>query len=277
VATKSRGFNVPEGGDSNDVPGDLVRLTDSIIPAMTTAQIDALSWTDKPAGWIAYDTTKLRAVISTGAAMVNVIDARGGNLGSLNIVASGAMGSTGLIELLSSGTTLTVRAGTTALSIAKDGAATLSRATVAGDTDLTLVTKGYVDDVADDVAALGTWQAFTPTLTQGVTVTYTGTCKYARIGGTVFASYEMDATSTGTANVAIQVTLPVSGVANVGGGSFRGLVGLNPFAGYVGLSSSQAFFRIGRSSFSPELGTNGVSDQLISGNRLVATITYEAA
>lgn len=80
MATTNRGFAVPEGGDDVDIPGDVVNLTNTIIPGKTTAQLAAMSWADKPAGWLAYDTTLGRVVISTGAAMVPVVDGRGASL-----------------------------------------------------------------------------------------------------------------------------------------------------------------------------------------------------
>ena len=75
MATTNRGFAVPEGGDDVNIPGDVVNLTNSIIPSMTTTAISALSWADKPAGRQAYDTTQGALVRSTGAAMVRVHDA----------------------------------------------------------------------------------------------------------------------------------------------------------------------------------------------------------
>lgn len=74
MATTNRGFAVPEGGDDVDIPGDLVSLTNSIIPSMTTAAIAALSWADKPAGWLAYDTTLGKIVKSTGGSMVELTE-----------------------------------------------------------------------------------------------------------------------------------------------------------------------------------------------------------
>lgn len=74
MATTNRGFAVPEGGDDVDIPGDVVNLTNTIIPGKTTAQLAAMSWADKPAGWLAYDTTLGKIVKSTGGSMVELTE-----------------------------------------------------------------------------------------------------------------------------------------------------------------------------------------------------------
>ena len=75
MPTKSGPYAVPEGGDDANVPGDMVALAGTIVPALTTAEIAALPWLEKPAGrFLAYDTTLGRLVRSTGAAMVALVE-----------------------------------------------------------------------------------------------------------------------------------------------------------------------------------------------------------
>lgn len=70
---------------------------------------------------------------------------------------------------------------------------------------------------------LGVWTAYTPTFTQSATVTYTNNwAKYCKVGRLVVASVYLTATSAGTANNAVTITLPVT-AANAGavaGGGF---------------------------------------------------------
>lgn len=74
-ATTPSGARVPTSTDPNNVPGDLAAYDASKDPRLTTAQIAAKPWSEKPAGWTAYDTTLGCLVRSTGAAMVAVLDA----------------------------------------------------------------------------------------------------------------------------------------------------------------------------------------------------------
>lgn len=76
--TTASGATVPAGIDPNNIPSAFVAYDASKDPRLTTAQISALPWSAKPAGWTAYDTTLGRLVISTGAAMVPLMDGRGG-------------------------------------------------------------------------------------------------------------------------------------------------------------------------------------------------------
>lgn len=158
MATYSNGYRVPEAGDPNAVPADLVAFGATIVPAMTTAEIDALSWARKPAKWQAFDTTKSKLVRSTGAAMVEIMDATGGTItGDVTVagIAIGAAGSSGnrTLDVSAGGFNLRLKAGTTILTVPNSGAATLSRETQSGDSDETLVTKGYADDIGDMAAA----------------------------------------------------------------------------------------------------------------------------
>jgi hypothetical protein len=130
-----------------------------------------------------------------------------------------------------------------------------------------------------DVDALGTWQTFTPDLTQGVAVSFTGTCRYVMVGDLVTASVEMNITGAGTAGQDILVTLPVLGasgmVGGVGGGSFLFRKGAAAtVVGMVHLGPSEMVFRISDAAGS---GSLGASRTCANGDRLVACITYQAA
>jgi hypothetical protein len=146
MATYSRGYRVPEVGDPNAVPGDLVALVETVVPAMTTAEIAALSWARKPAGWQAFDTTKSKLVRSTGAAMVDVLDT---GLSALVVSKGKFWGNSGgaIVEATPDGDVVLV-AGTSTLRVANSGAASCTRATQSGDATTALVTKGYADGIA---------------------------------------------------------------------------------------------------------------------------------
>lgn len=74
--TTSSGAKIPAGADNNNIPSAFSEYDASKDPRLTTAQIAAMLWSAKPAGWTAYDTTLGRQVISTGAAMVPILDGR---------------------------------------------------------------------------------------------------------------------------------------------------------------------------------------------------------
>jgi hypothetical protein len=63
------------------------------------------------------------------------------------------------------------------------------------------------------VAKLGQWTSYVPTWTQGATISKTVTySRYIKLGRLVIAQGVLVATSNGTANTAIQVSLPVAAV-----------------------------------------------------------------
>jgi hypothetical protein len=72
------------------------------------------------------------------------------------------------------------------------------------------------------------WTSYTPTLTQGVTVTKTVQyAKYTIVNKIVFVSVALAITGAGTPNSVINISLPVT--AATGGGSFGAPIGAGGF------------------------------------------------
>lgn len=63
----------------------------------------------------------------------------------------------------------------------------------------------------DAIGPMGAWTAYTPTFTEGVTITKTvGYARYMRVGRMVQGAFYMTATSAGTGSVNVQIGLPVA-------------------------------------------------------------------
>lgn len=70
---------------------------------------------------------------------------------------------------------------------------------------------------ADDLNAIGVWTSYTPTVTQGVTVTATvNYASYVKINDLILANIDLTCTTSGTASTLITVSLPVDAVPNTG-------------------------------------------------------------
>lgn len=251
MATYSRGFRVPEAGDPNAVPGDLVALVETVVPAMTAAAIDALSWVRKPAGWLAFDTTKSKLVRSTGAAMVEVLD--GDDTTRLK-----CSGGTMTGELVLSGGALLngARLGTLRTPVEADDAAP----------------KSYVD-------AHGSWQSYTPTLGQGGAVAWdagASRARYVQVGKMVVVYCSLKATGSGVAGQPITVSLPVAAVAiGAGVGSFYNFdpgVAHRSGAAYLNATTYADFYRDG------ETDRFGIAGPTLGATDVIGmSIVYEAA
>jgi hypothetical protein len=75
MPTTNKGYPYPAGSTSNNVPADIQALATAIeaapgVPALTQAQIDALSGGAKTAGWLVYNTTTGRLQRWNGSAWV---------------------------------------------------------------------------------------------------------------------------------------------------------------------------------------------------------------
>lgn len=157
---------------------------------------------------------------------------------------------------------------------AMTGALTLPNSSPTNDSHA--ARKKYVDDSV----GLGGWTSFTSVWTQSATITKTTLySKYVQIGKTVIWTFEYQASSAGTANNPIQLTLPVTAAASTSvHGTWRFLDSLvGYYAGHArGHSTTTVRFwrdQNGGASFGADVGNPTIANNdVISG-----LIVYEAA
>ncbi|MBK8168330.1 MAG: hypothetical protein IPK64_20470 [bacterium] len=176
----------PEGSDANDVPADMQALAERLdeapgIESLTSAEIAALTAGQKPAGRVVYNSTTSKLQVSNGSTFAN-IDAAALLLAGGTMSGAIAMGSNKITGLA---------AGTTA----GDAVRYEQLAT----TDAT-------------VAALGTYTAWTPTLTASssnpTAANVTAESRYTQIGKMVVGIGQM--TVTGAGGGQYRVPLPAA-------------------------------------------------------------------
>ncbi len=133
---------------------------------------------------------------------------------------------------------------------------------------------------APSLASSGAWTAWTPTLTQGGTVTWnagTSRARYLQVGKTVHAVCRLEVTGNGTFNNAVKMTLPVTAAAAVsGGGTFWHFdTGNANFTGFVSINTPTEllFYHSGGNQ---AYGANN-SVTVSNGDVFHMFITYEAA
>lgn len=130
---------------------------------------------------------------------------------------------------------------------------------------------------AKDALALGPWTSYTPTLTQGVSVSLSAnTSTYVQIGKIVVAFINITASSAGTASNEIQVSLPVTAANSTGSiGSFRYFdAGTAHYVGTCELVSTSVVAMY-RDNSSSTLGSGGPT--VASTDFIHMTIVYMAA
>ena len=177
----------PEGADANDVPADMQALAERLdeapgIESLTSAEIAALAAGEKPAGRVVYNSTTSKLQVSNGTTFAN-IDAAA----------------------------LLLAGGTMAGNIAMGGSnkvTGLAAASANGDA----VRYEQLTALDATVTALGTYSAWTPTLTAsgsnpGSSVT-TSLCRYTQIGDLVTGTGHLTVTSAGSGTY--RVSLPVA-------------------------------------------------------------------
>jgi hypothetical protein len=146
-----------------------------------------------------------------------------------------------------------------------------------------------VGDGALDMRTLGNsidstlgsaWIAYTPTLTQTVTVTKTiVVARYKKIGKTVTAQIILTCTSSGTNGTMVSVGLPIAGTNDRPLGSFLCIGGPSHFGNRVGMAITNSTTTAGgflQDGVSNWFGVNPAF-QLLTGDSLYLNITYEAA
>lgn len=122
----AKGYPYPAGSTSNNVPADLQALAAAIeaapgIPALTQAQIDALSGGAKTAGWLVFNTTTGRLQRWNGSAWVVNIEEGVATSGLVAILTPNAQAGNytltnadiSRVVEMSGGGTLTIPAGLT--------------------------------------------------------------------------------------------------------------------------------------------------------------------
>lgn len=292
TTTPINGYPVPAGSDPNNIPADLAALIavleqGSPNKRLTQAQIDALTPAQKPNGLMVVNITTGRVQMSDGATFKNVsgitINDDGSVVVKSVIVKDGAAealrlwlnGGTAMVDSGVAGRPLRLTSGLTTIALTYGSGATLSPQTAPGDGPSNLVTKGYVD-------GLGVWQDWSPvlTLSAGTPVNWAATGRFARVGKTVAARFQVSfdsgiGTSTGAA---LRVSLPVAAAAALPGtpvGSARMnrmAAGGFPRADVLLPSTSYVEFDSGALRWA-----DNAPHSLAAGDVITAQFTYEMA
>lgn len=138
-------------------------------------------------------------------------------------------------------------------------------------------------DAWQTAVQLGTWTAYTPTLTQSVAVTKTVVyAAYARFGRTIIGSVKLDVTGAGTAANTVVVGLPVASVLVANGVSGSGYVYDASASAYYGgivrnVGGGASFTFQPTSTDSPtQLGVSVFTAGLAVGDLVSANFVYEA-
>ena len=199
----------PEGSDANDVPADIQALAERVdevpgIESLTSAEISGLAAGEKPAGRVVYNSTTSKLQVSNGTTFAN-IDAAALLLAGGTMAGNIAMGSNKVTGL--------------------------AAATTNGDA------VRYEQLAATDasVAALGTWTAWTPTLTASssnpTASNVTAESRYMQIGKTVIGKAQMTVSAAGSGNY--RIPLPVTPRSTAVGARRIGMLQIDA-AGQVG-------------------------------------------
>lgn len=157
---------------------------------------------------------------------------------------------------------------------------TTPRTWVAGEYPTAAQMNANIRDNLNAVAPLGmaAWTAYTPTLTQSVTVAKTVTrATYFKIGRLTVVHFNLAITGAGTSGAAIEAGLPVAAAhANAAGGSFYYFdAGSTIYTGTV-VGNTTTTVRFYVSANGNPMGINPTFGAA-SSDQLIAAIMYEAA
>jgi hypothetical protein len=124
------------------------------------------------------------------------------------------------------------------------------------------------------------WVDYTPTLTQGVTVSKTTVvARYCQIQKTIIAQIVLGITSSGTSGSQVRVGLPIAATNDRPVGSFLCTGGPSHYGNKVGMAITNSTTTVGgfvQDGISNWFGVNPAF-QLLNGDGLNLIITYEAA
>lgn len=155
-----------------------------------------------------------------------------------------------------------------------NGAVTI---TASGSGDLNLTGSPVNINGVDVSTALGGWGLITPTITQGVGVTFTNNyCRVVKLGRTVIYMGDVTITSSGTSGSVITVSLPYTPVSTgyqAAGTGYVYVNSTNEFCTALIRSATELSFGVGE--YGGELGGNPVR-QLLSGASIQWFVIYEA-
>jgi len=236
----------PEGSDANDVPADMQALAERLdeapgIESLTSAEISGVAAGEKPAGRVVYNSTTSKLQVSNGTTFAN-IDAAALLLAGGTMAGAIAMGSNKITGLAAGTTAGDAVRYEQALLLA--GGTMTGKITLDGNPSSALhaATKDYVDDAAEQlaatdasVAALGTWTAWTPSLTASssnpTASNVTAESRYMQIGKTVIGKAQMTVSAAGSGNY--RIPLPVTPRSTAVGARRIGMLQIDA-AGQVG-------------------------------------------
>lgn len=229
MGATTKGYPYPDGGDANDVPGDMAALCAVIdsnpgVASMSTATRDGLSGGDLWAGRTIYNTTTSTMQRYTGAAWVTVYDSSAtiAQSGVTNLVTDLAakastaslatkadLTHTHAVSDLTSGTLPVARGGTGVATSTGTGSNVLSGSpTFTGTAEFAAISIG-------GVTFSGYWTAYTPVVggTGWAIGNGTITGSYLQIGKTVIVRVSIDWGSTSTFGAgALTITTPTGAV-----------------------------------------------------------------
>lgn len=124
------------------------------------------------------------------------------------------------------------------------------------------------------------WENYTPTLTQGVTVSKTITvARYCQLQKTIIVQIALGCTSSGTSGGQVRVGLPIAGTNDRPIGSFLFFGGPSHFGNKVGMALTNTATTAGgfvQDGLSNWFGVNPAF-QLLNGDYLYLQLSYEAA
>lgn len=127
------------------------------------------------------------------------------------------------------------------------------------------------------------WSSYVPTWTQSATITHTvTTAQYWKVGRLVVVNLNLAATSAGTANNPLQVTLPVNIRTGSGGAigsfSFLDASAATSFVGIPTVTAANAVqFRVNSTTANLGQTGGGFTAAVASGDGMSITMLYESA
>ena len=124
------------------------------------------------------------------------------------------------------------------------------------------------------------WEPFTPTVTQGVNVTFTNTySKYTRINKLVIYSFSLALTSAGTGGNGLTLTIPITAAASQRNQGIAQFYDASATTSYINVTYAVSTTVIGFINSASGAGAFGGTPNVAvaNGDFMFGTIIYEAA